>query len=111
LVQLKFDRIFPVRGPSGFQLWFGSALVIAYGFHTVGKTNHKRAHQKVEERRMRYAITPYLQAESERKYLLREEENLRLEREIMSDVKDWKVGESWYHNKRFVKRAVNPLKN
>lgn len=102
-------RNIPLRGPKGWQLWLGATTVILYGYYTVGKTNHKRAQQKLEDRRIRYAMAPLLQAEADREYMCREEENLKRETEIMKDVKGWKVGESVYFSNKFMKRHVDPM--
>jgi NADH dehydrogenase (ubiquinone) 1 alpha subcomplex subunit 13 len=81
-----------------------------YGFYTIAKTNDERNRQKLEDRRMRYAMSVLLKTESDREYLSREEIYLKQEREIMKDVKGWRVGESPYYSNKFAKRAVDPLK-
>jgi NADH dehydrogenase (ubiquinone) 1 alpha subcomplex subunit 13 len=83
--------------------------MMSWGFYTVGKTNNKRVEQRLENRRVRYAISPLLQAEADFVYRLREKENLRREQEIMKDVPGWKVGESWLFSKRFMPRGVDPM--
>jgi NADH dehydrogenase (ubiquinone) 1 alpha subcomplex subunit 13 len=80
-----------------------------YGFYTVGKTNRQRAEQKLEDRRIRYAMAPLLQAEADREYMIREQENLKKEMEIMKNVKGWIPGQSVYHSKKFVPRNVDPM--
>ena len=100
--------IFPTRGPKGWQLWAGSSILIMYGFYQVGQTNIERRKEKYHERRARYAIAPYLQAEADREYLQRELVLLQKEKEIMKDDPDWVVGKSPFHkSKYFMPRAVN----
>ena len=82
---------------------------MSYGFYTVGKHNHLKAEQRLEDRRIRYSISPYLQAESDLVYTLLEKENLKREAEIMKDVNGWNVGESWYFSRKFMPRAIDPL--
>jgi NADH dehydrogenase (ubiquinone) 1 alpha subcomplex subunit 13 len=78
-----------------------------YGFYQVGKTNRARAEQKLEERKFRYAIAPFLQAEADAEYMERERENLKKEAEIMKDVPGWKVGESTYLTNKWMPRKVS----
>jgi len=98
------------RGPSGAVMWGGTALLMAWGFYRVGQTNQERNAQKLEERQVRYAMAPLLQAESDNLYLLREIENLKREREVMKNVEGWKVGASPYNNSEvWMPRAVHEL--
>lgn len=83
---------------------------MSWGFYRVGVCNNKRVEQKLENRRVRYAISPLLQAEADFEYLRREEENLRREREVMKNVPGWKVGEPWYFSNKFMPRAVDPMR-
>eukprot|EP00559_Dactyliosolen_fragilissimus_P009310 CAMPEP_0184855554 /NCGR_PEP_ID=MMETSP0580-20130426/764_1 /TAXON_ID=1118495 /ORGANISM="Dactyliosolen fragilissimus" /LENGTH=134 /DNA_ID=CAMNT_0027350095 /DNA_START=56 /DNA_END=460 /DNA_ORIENTATION=+ len=108
----KIDTIrssFPRRGPKGWQLWAGSATLIAYGFYQIGQTNIENNKEKMHERKARYGILPILQAEADREYLEREYVNLKKEAEIMKGVNGWEVGASPYNSKKFMPRAVNPL--
>mmetsp|Transcript_9489 Transcript_9489/g.13468 ORF Transcript_9489/g.13468 Transcript_9489/m.13468 type:complete len:134 (+) Transcript_9489:77-478(+) len=102
-------RAFPRRGPKGWQLWAGLTVSIGYGFYQIGKTNRERAAQKTEERKIRYALAPLLQAEADREYVHREKEILAKEAEVMKDVEGWKVGQSPYNSGRFMPRAINPF--
>ena len=61
------------------------------------------------ERKARYTMAPYLQAEADREYLQREIMILKKEKEIMKDVKNWKVGRSPYNSGRWMPRAVGEL--
>jgi NADH dehydrogenase (ubiquinone) 1 alpha subcomplex subunit 13 len=102
-------RNIPARGPKGWQIWLGATTVILYGYYTIGKTNRQRAQQKLEDRRIRYAMAPLLQAEADREYMTREKENLRREIEIMKDVKGWIPYVSPYNSQKFMKRSVDPM--
>lgn len=102
-------RVFPNRGPKGWQLWSGATIMIAYGFYQVGKTNRENNQQKYLERKARYAVAPVLQAEADREYLERELINLKKEAEIMKNVEGWKVGASPYFTGKFMPRAVDPF--
>mmetsp|Transcript_111 Transcript_111/g.149 ORF Transcript_111/g.149 Transcript_111/m.149 type:complete len:135 (+) Transcript_111:134-538(+) len=102
-------RQFPVRGPKGYQIWLGAVAVVAYGFYTVGKTNNQRAEQKLEDRRIRYTMSPLLQAEADLEYMQREKELIKKEAEIMQTVPGWIPGASVYNSKRFVPRALDPM--
>lgn len=106
-VQVDVARIFPKRGPKGWQLWAGSSLLIAYGFYQVGQTNLEKNRQRYLERQTRYAIAPVLQAEADRVYLEKELLNLKKEAEIMKHVDGWQVGKSPYNSNRFMPRAVD----
>merc|ERR1712087_753718 len=96
----KIDTIrqFPGRGPKGFQLWAGGIAVVAYGFWTVGQTNHRRSEQKLETRRMRYVMAPLLQAEADLEYMQKEKERMKKEADIMKDVEGWKVTPKYNHS-------------
>lgn len=107
--KVDMARVFPTRGPKGWQLWSGASLIIAYGYYQIGQTNIKNNQQKYLERKARYAIAPLLQAEADREYLERELINLKKEAEIMKDVKGWKVGLSPYFSGVFMPRACDPF--
>lgn len=83
--------------------------MIMYGFYQVGQGNIERNQQKMQERKVRYAIAPILQAEADREYLQRELINLKKEAEIMKDVPGWTVGKNPYQSGKWMPRAVNPL--
>lgn len=82
---------------------------MAYGFYNVGKTNNQRAEQKLEDRRIRYTISPLLQAEADLEYMRREKEVIKKEAEIMQTVPGWIPGAGVYNSKRFVPRALDPM--
>lgn len=82
---------------------------MAYGFIQVGRTNKQRAVQKMEERKIRYAIVPLLQAEADREYMTRERANLKMAKELMKDDPSWKGDQSPYFSKKFMPRAVDKL--
>ena len=97
------------RGPKGWQLWAGSAVIIAYGYYKVGQYNIERNQQKMQERKVRYALAPVLQAEADREYMVRETANLKKEAEVMKDVAGWQVGMSPYFSGKWMPRAIAQL--
>mmetsp|Transcript_3072 Transcript_3072/g.2966 ORF Transcript_3072/g.2966 Transcript_3072/m.2966 type:complete len:134 (-) Transcript_3072:91-492(-) len=107
----KFNlaRYFPARGPKGWQLWAGSTLMIMYGFYQVGQGNIEKNQQKMQERKVRYALAPILQAEADREYLERELVILKKEADVMKHVPGWTVGKNPYQSGKFMPRMVNPL--
>ena len=52
-----------------------------------------------EKHLVRVAITPFLQAEADYRFILREDETKAWEKETMKDVPGYKAGESVYHSK------------
>mmetsp|Transcript_17372 Transcript_17372/g.29460 ORF Transcript_17372/g.29460 Transcript_17372/m.29460 type:complete len:133 (+) Transcript_17372:208-606(+) len=102
----KIDHVrkFPTRGPTGWQIWLGATLAITYGFIQVGRTNRERAVQRMEERKLRYAIAPFLQAEADLEYIAREKQLLKREAEVMKDVPNWQAGKSPYISKVWMPR-------
>jgi NADH dehydrogenase (ubiquinone) 1 alpha subcomplex subunit 13 len=86
-----------------------SSAAIAFGYWKVGQTNGVVSGEILEERRARYAMVPVLQAESDKWYVVQENEILKREAEIMKDVPHWVVGESTYLTKRWVPRHIAPL--
>ena len=96
-------RYLPRRGPKGWQLWAGATTVILYGYYQVGQTNQANVQQKMQERKVKYALAPLLQAESDREYMERELVNLRKEAVVMAGVRDekgrpWVAGQSSYYS-------------
>ncbi|KAL7540691.1 hypothetical protein ACHAXR_011423 [Thalassiosira sp. AJA248-18] len=111
LYQVDYRRIFPDRGPKGWQLWAGATTLILYGYYQVGKTNKARIQQKMQERKVRYALAPLMQAEADREYMERELVNLRREAEIMKNVVDpkgnkWVPGSSQYFSGQWMPRKI-----
>jgi len=109
--KIDFGRYLPERGPKGWQLWAGATLTILYGFYQVGKTNQARIQQKMQERKVRYALMPLMQAEADREYMERELVNLRREAEIMKDVVDekgnkWVPGSSPFYGGQWMPRKI-----
>ena len=111
LRQIDFGRYLPDRGPKGWQLWAGATVVILYGFTQVGKTNKAKIQQKMQERKVRYALAPLMQAEADREYMERELVNLRKEAELMKGVVDrdgrpWTPGASPYFGGQWMPRKI-----
>ena len=97
------------RGPKGWQLWAGAAAIISYGYYQVGQYNIERNQQKMQERKVRYALAPVLQAEADREYMMRETANLKKEAEVMRDTPGWEVGMSPYFSGKWMPRAIAQL--
>jgi hypothetical protein len=84
---------------------------IAYGYYQVGKTNTAKVQQEMQERKVRYALCPLMQAESDREYLERELVNLRREAEVMQNVVDdrghkWVPGSSQFFGGQWMPRKI-----
>eukprot|EP00567_Pseudictyota_dubia_P009005 CAMPEP_0197460070 /NCGR_PEP_ID=MMETSP1175-20131217/53176_1 /TAXON_ID=1003142 /ORGANISM="Triceratium dubium, Strain CCMP147" /LENGTH=133 /DNA_ID=CAMNT_0042995097 /DNA_START=97 /DNA_END=498 /DNA_ORIENTATION=+ len=107
--KLDFKRIIPERGPKGWQIWMAASFSIMYGFYQIGKTNTARNQQKLQERKVRYALAPVLQAEADREYLERELINLKKEAEVMKGVPGWEVGKNPYFSGKWMPRAVSHM--
>lgn len=84
-------------------------MATGYGFYQIGATNRERAKEKLTERKVRYALAPIMQAETDREYVHRENIIRAKEAEIMKDVPGWKAGLSPYKSGVWMPRAVNPL--
>lgn len=82
---------------------------MAWGFYRVGQTNHEQSGEKMEERKQRYILAPYLQAEEDKRYNEREKYIRNKELEIMKDVPDWKARSTSYLTDRWVPRIYAPL--
>lgn len=109
--QLDFGRYLPDRGPKGWQLWAGATTLILYGYYQVGKTNQAKIQQKMQERKVRYALAPLMQAEADREYMERELVGLRKEAEVMKGVVDeggngWVPGASQYFGGQWMPRRI-----
>jgi len=107
--KVDLSRVIPERGPKGWQLWLGASIGILYGFYQIGKTNTERNQQRLQERKVRYALAPILQAEADREYLERELINLKREAEVMKGVSGWEVGKNPYFSGKWMPRAVNQM--
>jgi NADH dehydrogenase (ubiquinone) 1 alpha subcomplex subunit 13 len=87
------------RGPKGWQLWLGTSVAMMYGFHRVGQCNHERTAMKVAERRLRFQMAPFLQAEADLEFLKRERDILEQKMWVMQDVKGWRPQSQYYGNR------------
>ncbi|XP_065837230.1 NADH dehydrogenase [ubiquinone] 1 alpha subcomplex subunit 13-like [Oscarella lobularis] len=108
--QIKYKRNLPVRFSSGLAIILGGTAVMTAGLYVVIQTNKERRRLQREKLQARIALLPLLQAEQDRKVLRSLCANEEAEAAIMKDVKDWKVGESVYHTKRWVPPDPNQLK-
>ncbi|CAB9496777.1 NADH dehydrogenase (Ubiquinone) 1 alpha subcomplex [Seminavis robusta] len=87
------------RGPKGWQLWLGSSVIMMYGFYRVGQNNQERAAMKLAERRLRFQMAPYLQAEADLEFLKRERDITARTKWAMQDVESWKPQSPYYGNR------------
>ena len=91
-------RSIPVRrGPPAVALLAGAGAVMAYGFMTLGGSNVDNRALKEERRDARVVVAPYLQAEQDHRFLLRQAEFADMEAASMPA--GWEVGESVYNTK------------
>ena len=59
---------------------------------------------------MRVALTPFLQAEADVRYMLREDHAVAEEAAVMHGVADWKPGEKTFHSeKRWMPPATDTM--
>ena len=63
--------------------------------------------ERLEKKRLRLALVPFLQAEDDRRYVRDRARSLERERKVMANVPGWVVGESVYKT-RFM-RPTNPV--
>ena len=84
---------------------------MAFGYYRIGQHNQRLVQQKMQERKVRYALAPLLQAEADREYMERELVALRREAEIMKDVVDekgnkWVPGSSQFYGGQWMPRKI-----
>eukprot|EP00794_Sanderia_malayensis_P009774 gene9773-10773_t len=106
---IEYARNLPKRGPSGLVMFLGCTGLMSFGFYCVIQGNIKMRALRKETIEGRIALLPLLQAERDREQLRTLKENYELEALIMKDVKGWNVGESVYHNKRWVPPTTEQL--
>lgn len=85
--------------------------IMAFGYYRLGQHNQRLVQQKMQERKVRYALAPLLQAEADREYMERELVALRREAEIMKDVVDengnkWVPGSSQFYGGQWMPRKI-----
>ena len=84
-------------------------MAIAWGFYRVGQTNHEKSAMKVAERRLRFQMAPYLQAESDQEYMQRERNIMDQQKEVMRDVPGWRRADSPYFGNRWTPPRISDL--
>ena len=89
----------------------GATTAILYGYYQIGKTNQKAIQQKMQTRKVRYALLPLMQAEADREYMQSELLNLRREAEIMKHVvhdkgNKWLPGSSQFYGGQWMPRKI-----
>lgn len=82
---------------------------MAWGFYRVGQNNHERSAKKLAERRLRFQMAPYLQAEADHEFLVRERQIMDRQKEVMRDVPGWKQGQSPYYGNRWTPPRISDL--
>lgn len=82
---------------------------MAWGFYRVGENNHERTGKKVAERRLRFQMAPYLQAEADQEFLVRERRIMDKQKEVMSDLPGWRRGQSQYFGQRWTPPRISDL--
>ncbi|RKP06029.1 GRIM-19 [Thamnocephalis sphaerospora] len=103
---IRYQRNMPARGPSGFAIFVGTALVCGFGFWRAIEGIKERRELRREKLWSRLHLVPLLQAETDRDTYRRHLALNAEEAEIMKDVEGWKVGDSVYNTDRYVPRAV-----
>ncbi|EKX35985.1 hypothetical protein GUITHDRAFT_146129 [Guillardia theta CCMP2712] len=89
---------------------FGTVAVgMMWGMNRLGQGNKQRRALKREKLDMRAALSPFLQAEEDIDYVMREDQKLKWEAEVMKDVPGWVVGENVYHGKRWAPPLFNDV--
>ena len=79
-----------------------------WGFYRVGQNNHETSAKKLAERRLRFQMAPYLQAEADHEFLVRERDILKRQKAVMSEVPGWKP-RSPYFGDRWTPPRVSDL--
>ena len=82
---------------------------MALGFYRVGQNNTERTAMKVAERRLRFQMAPYLQAEADQEFLARERRIMDEQKEVMKDVSGWSRGRSQYFGQRWTPPRISDL--
>ncbi|CAB4006479.1 Hypothetical predicted protein [Paramuricea clavata] len=99
---INIARNLKTRGPSGFMTFVLGTGIMLGGFLVVKYGNNKRRTLKMERQEAKVSLIPLIQAEQDRNMIRQMKENMETEEAIMKHVKGWKVGESVYHNERWV---------
>lgn len=90
-------------------MWAAASVAMAWGFYRVGQTNHEKSAKTLAERRLRFQMAPFLQAEADLEYLVRERDIHDKQKFIMQDVPGWKRGQSHYYGDRWTAPRVSDL--
>lgn len=93
---IKFKRNLPKGGPSSLVTMGGAVVLFCFGMYKIIEANKLRREWRREQRDVRLALVPFLQAEAD---VQREFLKCKLhekEAELMKDVPDWEVGATVY---------------
>eukprot|EP01111_Echinosteliopsis_oligospora_P019343 TRINITY_DN932_c0_g1_i1.p1 TRINITY_DN932_c0_g1~~TRINITY_DN932_c0_g1_i1.p1 ORF type:complete len:127 (-),score=32.85 TRINITY_DN932_c0_g1_i1:55-435(-) len=84
------------RGPTGLQFagMIVASTVIGFGLYFRQRNNYRLIQER--NQREKLAVVPYLQAETDRRYLKQLKKEQDEEAAVMKDVPGWVVGESVY---------------
>eukprot|EP00055_Hartaetosiga_balthica_P000212 m.135986 g.135986 ORF g.135986 m.135986 type:complete len:124 (+) comp10343_c0_seq1:42-413(+) len=99
---IPYQRNIPKRGPPGYALFAGGAAIFVLGMYQINRGRAQRSRIEQEKINNRLALKPFLEAESDRKYIVDTAKELEAEAIIMRDNKAWKVGERVFNSSRFV---------
>lgn len=82
---------------------------MAWGFYRIGQTNHEKSAKKLAERRLRFQMAPFLQAEADLEFLVRERDIMDQQKFVMQDVPGWRRAQSPYFGDRWTPPRVSDL--
>ena len=108
---INYKRAIPNNGPGPIVLFGGALLAVTYGFYCIGQNNVRNSKNASEQRLARSNIVSFLQAEEDKRYVKWLENDLKEEKEIMSNVRGWKAGQSVYQGKDGKVRWAPPANN
>ena len=107
----SYKRAIPNNGPGPLVLFGGALVAITYGFYCIGQNNVRNSKNASEQRLARSNIVSFLQAEEDKRYVKWLENDLKEEKETMSNVRGWKAGQSVYQGKDGKVRWAPPANN
>ena len=93
---VKYKRNLPKGGASSVVTLGGAVVLFCFGMYKVIEANKLRREWRREQRDVRLAIMPFLQAEADVQRDFLRAKLLEKEADLMKDVPDWEVGASVY---------------
>jgi NADH dehydrogenase (ubiquinone) 1 alpha subcomplex subunit 13 len=82
----------------GAVIFGGIAAAMIYGYYQMHNTNMHQRELKQEERAVRLNLVPFLQAESDARYVRDRAMYAEWEANVMKDVPGWEVQKAVLHN-------------